>query len=107
MSRYWESPLRKLHRGVVALGVSAVVAAALVAPGVQVTGTSTGMGLGAILRPMLRFPGQLAYTQGFASILVDQAGAFDWQRRTGEKTYVYVVTPGGTARSNRVIIPAQ
>jgi hypothetical protein len=56
---------------------------------------------------MLRFPGQLAYTQGYASILVDQDGAFTWQRRTGKKTYVYVVTPDGTARSNRVIIPAQ
>jgi hypothetical protein len=76
-------------------------------PGVKVTGTSTGVGLGAILRPMLRFPGQLAYTQGYASILVDQDGAFTWQRRTGKKTYVYVVTPDGTARSNRVIIPAQ
>ena len=75
-------------------------------PGVKVTGTSTGVGLGAILRPMLRFPGQLAYTQGTASILVDQDGAFTWQRRTRKKTSVYVITQDGTARSNRVIIPA-
>ena len=75
--------------------------------GVIVSGTSTGVGLGAILRPMVRFPGQARYRQGIASILVDQAGAFTWQRRTGKKTYVYVKTQDGTARSNRVIIPAR
>jgi hypothetical protein len=56
---------------------------------------------------MLRFPGQTTYTQGSASILVDQDGAFTWQRKTGKKIYVYVVTQEGTARSNRVIIPAR
>jgi hypothetical protein len=74
--------------------------------GVKVTGTSTGVGPGAIRRPMLRFPGQTTYTQGKASILGDQDGAFAWQRRTSNKTYGYVVTPDGTARSNRVIVPA-
>jgi hypothetical protein len=76
-------------------------------PGVIVAGTSTGVGPGAIMRPMLRFPGQTAYTQGSASILVDQDGAFTWQRRTGKKIYIYVVTQEGTVRSNRVIIPAR
>jgi YVTN family beta-propeller protein len=76
-------------------------------PGVIVAGTSTGVGPGAIMRPMLRFPGQTTYTQGAASILVDQDGAFTWQRKTGKKIYIYVVTQEGTARSNRVIIPAR
>jgi hypothetical protein len=76
-------------------------------PGVIVTGTTTGFGMGAILRPWIRFPGQTSYTQGSALILVDQDGAFTWQRKTGKKTYVYVVTQEGTARSNRVIIPAR
>ena len=74
-------------------------------PGVIVTGTSTGLGMGAIVRPMVKFPGQTSYTQGTASILVDEAGDFTWQRRTSKKTYVYVKTEDGTARSNRVIIP--
>ena len=43
-------------------------------PGVIVTGTSTGLGMGAIVRPMVKFPGQTSYTQGTASILVDEAG---------------------------------
>ena len=75
-------------------------------PGVIVTGTSTGLGMGAIVRPMVKFPGQTSYTQGTASILVDEAGDFTWQRRTSKKIYVYVKTEDGTARSNRVIIPA-
>jgi hypothetical protein len=53
---------------------------------------------------MVRFPGQTTYTQGSALILVDEDGAFTWQRKTGKKTYVYVVTQEGTARSNRVVI---
>jgi hypothetical protein len=76
-------------------------------PGVIVAGTATGVGSGAIMRPMVRFPGQASYTQGSALIVVDQDGVFTWQRRTGKKTYVYVVTQEGTARSNRVIIPAR
>ena len=76
-------------------------------PGVIVSGTSTGLGRGAILRSMVRFPGQTSYTQGSASILVDQDGAFTWQRRTGKKTYVYLETSDGTTRSNRVVIPAR
>ena len=73
-------------------------------PGVIVTGTSTGLGMGAIVRPMVKFPGQTSYTQGTASILVDEVGDFTWQRRTSKKTFVYVKTEDGTARSNRVII---
>ena len=75
-------------------------------PGVAVTGTTTGFGMGAILRPWIRFPGQTSYTQGTATILVDVQGGFTWQRRTGKKAYVYVKTEDGTARSNRVVIPA-
>ena len=74
-------------------------------PGVIVTGTSTGLGMGAIVRPKVKFPGQTSYAQGTASILVDEGGDFTWQRRTSKKTYVYVKTEDGTARSNRVIIP--
>ncbi len=54
-------------------------------PGVIVTGTSTGLGMGAIVRPMVKLAGADSYTQGTASILVDEAGDFTWQRRTGKK----------------------
>jgi len=74
-------------------------------PGVIVTGTSTGVGMGAIVRPMVRLAGADSYTQGTASILVDEAGDFTWQRRTRREIYVYVTTEDGTARSNRVVIP--
>ena len=74
-------------------------------PGVVVTGTSTGLGMGAVLRPRVKLAGEASYTQGTASILVDEDGAFTWQRRTGKKVFVYVKTEDGMARSNRVVIP--
>jgi len=43
---------------------------------IEITGTTTGFGTGAILRPWTRFPGQTSYTQGTASILVDAQGGF-------------------------------
>ena len=75
-------------------------------PGVVLTGTSTGLGMGAVLRPRVKLAGEASYTQGTASILVDEAGEFTWQRRTGKKVFVYVKTEDGMARSNRVVIPA-
>jgi hypothetical protein len=73
-------------------------------PGVIVTGTSTELGAGAILRPWLRFPGQTSYAKGTARVLVDASGAFTWQRRTGKVVYVYMQTEDASLRSNRVII---
>ena len=75
-------------------------------PGVVVAGTSTGLGMGAVLRPRVKLAGEASYTQGTASILVDEAGAFTWQRRTGKKAYVYLKTEDGMTRSNRVAISA-
>ena len=73
-------------------------------PGVIVSGTATGLDEGAILRPWMRFPGQVSYTQGAARILVDGSGGFTWQRRTGKKIYVFMRTADGEVQSNRVII---
>ena len=75
-------------------------------PGIRIVGTATDLGQGAVLHPWIRFPGQTTYTEGTARILVDTTGDFTWQRSTGKKTYVYVATPDGTLRSNRVTIPA-
>ncbi len=73
--------------------------------GIVVTGVTTGFGMGAILRPWVRLPGQTSFTQGSARILVDVDGGFTWQRRVGKKVTVYVETPDGTVRSKRITIP--
>jgi hypothetical protein len=73
-------------------------------PGVIVTGTSTGLDMGAILQPRVKLAGQPTYQQGTASILVDATGGFTWQRRTGKKVYVYIATEDKSQRSNRIII---
>ncbi len=73
-------------------------------PGVIVSGTSTGLGMGAILRPWTRLPGEVEFREGIAQILVSTAGTFDWQRRTGKRVSVYVQTADGSLRSNTVTI---
>ena len=73
-------------------------------PGVVVTGTTAGFGMGAILRPWVRFPGQTSSTQGTASILVDVQGDFTWQRRTGKTIYVSIRSEDGTVESNRLVL---
>ena len=75
-------------------------------PGVVVTGSTTGFGMGAILRPWIRFPGQTSYTQGTASILVDAQGGFTWQRRTGKTIYISIRSEDGTVVSNRLVLRA-
>jgi len=73
--------------------------------GIVVTGATTGFGMGGLLRPWVRLPGQTSFTQGRARILVDESGEFTWQRRVGKKVTVYVETPDGSVRSNRITIP--
>ena len=62
------------------------------------------MGMGAILRPWVRFPGQSSYVEDSTSILVDTAGDFAWQRRTGKTIYVSIRTDDGSSKSNRLVI---
>jgi hypothetical protein len=73
-------------------------------PGVIVTGTTTGFGMGAILRPWIRFPGQTSYTQGSARILVDVQGGITWERRTGKTIYISIMSEDATVKSNRLIL---
>ena len=75
-------------------------------PGIFVTGTTTGFGMGAILRPWIRSPGQTSSTQGTASILVDVQGGFTWQRRTGKTIYILIRSEDGNVVSNRLILRA-
>lgn len=73
---------------------------------VRVAGATTGFGVGAILRPWIRFPGQGSYTQGFVSIILDSRGEFTWQRRTSKTLYVLMRSADGTVESNRLIVRA-
>jgi hypothetical protein len=70
-------------------------------PGVIITGTSN-LRLGAIVVPWMRFPGQTSFEEGSARLMVDASGGFTWERRTGKKISVYVVSDEWT--SNRVIV---
>jgi len=72
-------------------------------PGVIVTGTSS-VGLGAVVVPWVRFPGQTSFAQGSAQVAVDEAGGFTWERRTGKKITIYMATPDGSLMSNRIIV---
>lgn len=74
-------------------------------PGIIVTGVTQGFGMGAILRPWVRLPGQTTFTQGAAQILVDESGDVTWQRRVGKKVTVYLATPDGSVKSKRITIP--
>ena len=72
--------------------------------GIVVNGTSSGLGMGAILKPWTRVAGQSTFTQGAAQILVSMSGDFDWERRAAKRISVYVQTPDGSARSNTLTI---
>ena len=72
---------------------------------IEVSGRTTGFGMGGTLRPWTRFPGQSAYSEGAATILVSMDGTFEWGRKTGKRVLVYVQTPDGSPRSNTVTIP--
>ncbi|MFM9133889.1 MAG: IPT/TIG domain-containing protein [bacterium] len=71
---------------------------------ITVSGSTTGMGMGAILRPWVRLGGQSAYSQGSSQVLVGMDGTFAWSRRTGREASVYMQTPDGSVRSNTVTI---
>jgi hypothetical protein len=69
-------------------------------PGVVVSGTSTGLGMGAILAPWMRFNNQSSFAEGRARILVDESGDFQWQRRAQKTIHVQMRTPDGAMTSN-------
>jgi len=75
--------------------------------GITVRGSTSGFAPGAVMRPWMRFPGQVSYQKGEAKLSVDEDGGFTWQRQTGKKIYVSVRTSDGHLRSNRLIIPTQ
>lgn len=74
-------------------------------PGIIIAGNSIGLDAGTILRPRIKLAGESTYSYGAAVIEVAGDGEFTWQRRTGRKVYVYLVTDDLSVRSARVIIP--
>lgn len=74
--------------------------------GVIVNGLASGFVPGDTVVPYVRFPGQ-EYVQGSARPVIQADGSFEWQRKTGKKTYVYFTSADGTVTSNRIIIAAQ
>ena len=72
---------------------------------VFVQGLSTGL-VGRQVTPRVKLQGETSYQTGVGVRTISADGTFEWQRRTGKKTYVYF-TAGGGIRSNRVIIAAQ
>lgn len=69
-------------------------------------GESTGLAAGTIVRPWLRFPGQVGFQVGSAQRTIAADGTFSWGRNTGKKTAVQFRDPSGL-RSNTVIIQAR
>ena len=76
-------------------------------PGIVVDGTTSGFAEGDVVVPWIRFPGQTTYTEAAARPVIGADGTFNWQRKTGKKTYVYFTSLDGSVRSNSVIIPAK
>jgi hypothetical protein len=73
-------------------------------PGVVVSGTSTGLGMGAILAPWTRTDNRAKFTEGRARILVDMSGEFTWQRRSKQTVRIQMRTPDGAMTSNTLTI---
>ena len=74
---------------------------------IVIEGTATGMGMGGLLSPYVRQAGQPGFTKGSTTILVSMDGTFEWSRRSGKRTSVYVATPDGSMRSNNVTVGAR
>lgn len=71
--------------------------------GIKVSGTTTGLDDGSVVRLWFKFPGETTYAEGAIRPVVS-GGEFSWQRKTGKKLYAYVTTEDGTVTSNRVVI---
>lgn len=69
---------------------------------INVSGSTTGFGAGAVLRPWVRLEGQLDFARGSARILVDESGRFTWSRRQGRLVQVYIADQKGDVTSNIV-----
>ena len=69
----------------------------------KVAGTSTGL-VSETVQSWVKLRGQPSYAEGSRPLL-DGAGDFTWQRKTGKKVYVYFRADG--VKSNRLIIDSR
>ena len=76
-------------------------------PGISIAGTSTELGMGALLVPFVRFADDGGFARGVARIVVDTSGEFAWSRTTRRAVTVYVETEDGSTRSNEVRVAAK
>jgi len=71
---------------------------------IRITGFTTLIGMGAIVHPWTRAPGNVAFRQSSAEVLVGMNGTFMWERRARGLLSIYLATPDGKVRSNTVTI---
>jgi hypothetical protein len=74
---------------------------------VRVSGKTTRLPEGTIVKPWFRFPGQTSFTEGTARVVVQADGTFTWQRKTGKRIAVYFRDNDGKFRSNIDIIASR
>jgi hypothetical protein len=72
-----------------------------------VQGQTTGLAVGTVLAPFIRFPGEVGMTIGKARRQVNAQSQFEWTRLTGKRIAVRFATPQDEHRSNRIIIEAR
>lgn len=73
-------------------------------PGVVVTGTSTGLGMGALVTIWMRFDDTQPFTAGRARMMVDSSGGFTWERRASRTIELQARTSDGSLTSNTLTI---
>lgn len=75
-------------------------------PGITIAGTTTELGMGAVLVPFVKFADDDSFVSGSARIAVDVSGEFRWSRATRRAVMVYVQTVDGVVTSNEVRVAA-
>lgn len=74
---------------------------------ITVIGATTGLDPAAQLEPWIRLSGQSSFSRGLTTISLDVDGSFEWSRRSAKRTFIYVATPDGQTRSNKLLIMAR
>jgi DNA-binding beta-propeller fold protein YncE len=74
---------------------------------ITISGSATGLEVGAIVHAWVKFAGQRSYVEMPSDVLVSEDGNLEWARRASKSTAVYVQTTDGTVRSNTVVIAAR
>lgn len=103
----WSQPSGAVTPQKVSIMITGSRAEARGRSGIVVTGATSGLDMGVILRPWVRLHGQPTFTQAATQVLVDESGDFIWQRRGNKTMTVYVATPDDATKSNHITIRAR